>query len=91
MNSDVIPNKKTENTVLTLLTSYSVKGLQAVNMYLGYFMTSSYGIINFINLCYSVWAYPLGAWLAGPNPATVSSKSRTSSPTCNFISPDILS
>ena len=55
--------------MLTILTPYSVKGLQAVNVYLGYFTTSSYGGINFINLRYSVWAYPLGAQLAGSTPA----------------------
>jgi len=54
--------------VLTILTSYSVKGLQAVNVDLGYSMTSSYGSINFNNLCYSVRAYPLGAQLVGPTP-----------------------
>ena len=54
--------------MLTILTSFSVKGLQAVNVDLGYFTTSSYGSINCINLSYSVRAYPLGSQLAGPTP-----------------------
>jgi len=66
MSSDVVPNKNQKNAVVTILTSYSVKGIQAVNVDLGYFTTSGYGSINFINLCYSVWAYPLGTQLVGP-------------------------
>jgi len=37
MSSDVISKKKTEHAVLTIFEPYSVKGFQAVGVYLGYF------------------------------------------------------
>jgi len=90
-SSDVVPNKKQKNAVRTILTSYSVKGLQAVNVDLGYFTTSGYDSINLINLCYSVGPIHWALSLRDLPRSTVSSKSRTLSPTCNFISPDVLS
>jgi len=50
--------------VRTIFEPYSVEGFQAVNVYLGYFATSSYCSINLIYLCYSVRDYSLGAQLA---------------------------
>jgi len=57
--------------LLNIFTPYSVNVVQAVNVYLGYFATSSYGSVNLSNLCYnrSLWAYPLGAQLAGSTAA----------------------
>ena len=70
--------------MLTILTSYSVKGLQAVNVDLGYFTASGYGSINFI----SVIVYGpihLAFSLRNLPRRTVSSKSRNLS-ICNLIS-----
>jgi hypothetical protein len=50
--------------MLTIFAPHSVKGSAAVDVYLGYIATSSYGSINLINLRFSVRAYPLGAQLA---------------------------
>ena len=67
LSSDV--NSKRENAMLTIFAPYSVKWFQAVDVYLGYFATSSYGSINLINLRYSIRAYPLGVQLAGSTAA----------------------
>jgi hypothetical protein len=55
--------------MLTIFAPYSVKGFQAVDVYLGYFATYSYCSINLMNLRYNVRAYPLGAQLAGSTAA----------------------
>jgi hypothetical protein len=62
-------SKNSEHAVLTIFAPKSMKRFQTVNVNFGYFATSTYGSINLINLRYSVWAYPLGAQLAGPTAA----------------------
>ena len=57
MSSDVISKNKRTRGAYHFPTLFN-KGFQAVNVYLGYFAISSYGSINLINLCYSVWVYP---------------------------------
>ena len=63
--------KKAKTRCLPSSHIIQLKEFQAVDVYLGYFATSSYGNISLIKFCYSVWVYLLGAQLSGSTPAYI--------------------